>query len=181
MIACGANPGGGRNSVSKRFLRHFLVLCIPQPSDNNLKKIFESIIKGYLNSYPFVEVVKKASESLVNSTLAFYKAISTELLPTPSRFHYTFNMRDISKVFQGILQYRPQSSNTIDAIWKLWYHELWRVFGDRLIDENDRSWFRKNASLLCDRYAGNLPQNVIESDLVFSDILKLDSHPILYE
>lgn len=40
MIACGANPGGGRNSVSKRFLRHFLILCIPQPSDNNLKKIF---------------------------------------------------------------------------------------------------------------------------------------------
>ncbi len=55
------------------------------------------------------------------------------------------------------------------------------MFGDRLIDENDREWFRKNASLLCDRYAGNLPQNVIASDLVFSDILKLDSHPILYE
>lgn len=90
-------------------------------------------------------------------------------------------MRDISKVFQGILQYRPQSSNTLDAVWKLWYHELWRVFGDRLIDDNDRGWFRKNASLLCDRYAGNLPPNVIESDLVFSDILKLDSHPILYE
>jgi hypothetical protein len=34
--------------------------------------------------------------------------------------------------------YRPQSSNTVESIWKLWYHELWRVFGDRLIDNPDR-------------------------------------------
>lgn len=40
LIACGATPGGGRNQLSKRFLRHFLVLCMPQPSDSNMKKIF---------------------------------------------------------------------------------------------------------------------------------------------
>jgi dynein heavy chain len=77
LIACGATPGGGRNQLSRRFLRHFLVLCMPQPSDSNMKKIFESILKGFLMSYPFADNVRKSSEQLTIATLQFYKQIST--------------------------------------------------------------------------------------------------------
>ena len=43
-------------------------------------------------------------EKIVNSTLDLYKKIcmSKELLPTPSRGHYTYNLRDLSKVFMGL-------------------------------------------------------------------------------
>ena len=40
---------------------------------------------------------------LVHSTTAVYNTITTELLPTPAKSHYTFNLRDLSKVFQGML------------------------------------------------------------------------------
>ena len=40
---------------------------------------------------------------LVHSTTAMYNTITTELLPTPAKSHYTFNLRDLSKVFQGML------------------------------------------------------------------------------
>ncbi len=40
------------------------------------------------------------SDGLVKSTVALYNGISAELLPTPAKSHYTFNLRDISKVFQ---------------------------------------------------------------------------------
>ena len=40
---------------------------------------------------------------LVSSTTAMYNTITTELLPTPAKSHYTFNLRDLSKVFQGML------------------------------------------------------------------------------
>ncbi len=37
---------------------------------------------------------------LVASTVEIYNSIRTELLPTPSKSHYTFNLRDLSKVVQ---------------------------------------------------------------------------------
>lgn len=37
--AC-APPGGGRNHVTPRFIRHFSMFCIPAPNEHSLKHIF---------------------------------------------------------------------------------------------------------------------------------------------
>ena len=37
---------------------------------------------------------------LVDSTIEVYVRIAADLLPTPAKAHYTFNLRDVSKVFQ---------------------------------------------------------------------------------
>lgn len=76
---------------------------------------------------------------------------------------------------------RPQSANSLEATWRLWYHELWRVFGDRLIEDSDREWFEKNAQTIVNRVGGILNDDVIKNGVVFSDILKIDSPTILYE
>lgn len=43
------------------------------------------------------------NEPLVNATIKVYSTITSGLLPTPAKSHYTFNLRDLSKVFQGVL------------------------------------------------------------------------------
>lgn len=47
------------------------------------------------------------TDPLVEATIKVYSTITSQLLPTPAKSHYTFNLRDLSKVFQGMLMADP--------------------------------------------------------------------------
>lgn len=51
--------------------------------------------------------MKDLNEPLVDATISMYMTITSQLLPTPAKSHYTFNLRDLSKVFQGMLMAEP--------------------------------------------------------------------------
>ena len=69
-----------------------------------LYRIFSKIVSSWLTNFPDAEDnVRK----LVRATIAVYSTITTQLLPTPAKSHYTFNLRDLSKVFQGMLMAQP--------------------------------------------------------------------------
>ena len=44
--------------------------------------------------------VRRKTDGVVAATCGLFAAISEALLPTPAKFHYSFNLRDVSKVFQ---------------------------------------------------------------------------------
>jgi dynein heavy chain len=77
---------------------------------------------------------------LVEATIDIYRAIQKELLPTPAKSHYTYNMRDLSKVFQGMCMFAGVMEGKKTMV-KLWSHECLRVFHDRLVNDEDRLWF----------------------------------------
>jgi len=52
--------------------------------------------------------VQALAEPTVHITIQLYDAMCAEMLPTPSKSHYTFNLRDVSKVVQGVLQVRSK-------------------------------------------------------------------------
>lgn len=49
---------------------------------------------------------------LVTATVQLYNAIRIELLPTPNKSHYTFNLRDLGKVVQGLMRADPKTLST---------------------------------------------------------------------
>ena len=53
VIICSAcaPPGGGRNPVTARMIRHFGMFSIPSPSDGALKTIFSAILGGFLQDF----------------------------------------------------------------------------------------------------------------------------------
>jgi dynein heavy chain len=48
--------------------------------------------------------------------------------PTPAKSHYTYNLRDVSKVFQGISKATARAIQKEEHLIKLWAHECMRVF-----------------------------------------------------
>ena len=140
FIAAMGHPGGGRTRITQRYVRYFNVLNFIPFDGNSLHTIFARISTWFLSS--FTSSVKDLADSMVDATIDIYDTISAHLLPTPAKSHYTFNLRDLSKVFQGIAEGNAdQIKQPVDLI-RLWSHECLRVFHDRLVDEKDREWFK---------------------------------------
>jgi len=91
----------------------------------------------------FNDLVKELAENIIERTIEVYNSAKMELLPIPSKSHYTFNMRDIWKVVQGICNGSPRYVQIKEDLVKLWYHEAFRVFHDRLNTTDDREYLKK--------------------------------------
>nr|CAD7395754.1 unnamed protein product [Timema poppensis] len=132
-------PGGGRNQITGRLLSRFNVINMTFPSEAQIVRIFNTMLSQQLQD--FDEEVKIISKTITDATVSMYYAVIAKMLPTPAKIHYLFNLRDISKVFQGLLRSNKDSQNNKTALQRLWVHECFRVFSDRLVDDKDREWF----------------------------------------
>ena len=156
MIVAGGPPFGGRSLLTDRFTRHFTLICFPQPNKQVLGYIFENILKGFFTVNIFSEVVKKYTIETVTSTIELYEFMLTNMKPIPSKFHYIFNLRDISRIFQGILMIESRYFTTPESYIKLWLHEVERVFCDRLTNQQDLKEVRDMiCSLLRNKFKTN--------------------------
>ncbi|KAJ3181585.1 Dynein heavy chain 7, axonemal [Gaertneriomyces sp. JEL0708] len=134
-------PGGGRNPITSRFLRHFNTITITPFDDNTLQLIFETILNWHFNASNFAAEVRDMTKSIVEATLQVYRGSMANLLPTPMKSHYTFNLRDFARIIQGVLLSRPETIPVPEKMIRLWMHEAYRVINDRLVDDADRKWF----------------------------------------
>ena len=79
------------------------------------------------------------------------------MLPSPTKFHYTFTLKDLSRLFQGVLR-TPKSTYTQDSVLvQLWRHEAERVFSDKLVNLQDKDKFRRELDLVSKQLTGAAP------------------------
>ncbi|KAJ3328734.1 Dynein heavy chain 10, axonemal, partial [Blyttiomyces sp. JEL0837] len=134
-------PGGGRNEIDPRFASLFCVFNITFPKEVSLERIYSSIIEGHTSI--FNDSVKSVAKKLTSMTLKLYSEVVKNLLPTPSKFHYIFNLRDISRVYEGLCQATPDHFTAGKHFSRLWRNEALRVFYDRLVSDQDRTYCNK--------------------------------------
>lgn len=90
--------------------------------------------------------------SLVEATLQLYKSVQKTFLPTPVKCHYMFNLRDFAKVVQGVKLIPSSHLRDPNKLIRLWCHEVYRVFYDRMVDEDDRKTFFSLVKQNCQNY-----------------------------
>ena len=180
MVGSMGPPGGGKNPVTMRFLRHFNYISFTEIDDSSLARIFHTILEAFLEkTFP---TMAGAAKGIIDGSVNVYNTVRLELLPTPAKSHYTFNLRDLSRVVQGIMRAHPKAVQSEDTLLALWMHELQRVFKDRLINQQDGTWFvdlqKKELMANCQQEWGN----VVKKDrLIFGDYLVPGADPKIYQ
>ncbi|GFR40055.1 hypothetical protein Agub_g593 [Astrephomene gubernaculifera] len=140
FLAAMGPPGGGRNPVTNRYLRHFHVIYATEFDAASLTQIFSALTDWWFTRCKYTDDVVALRAKLVAASLALHASVSANLLPTPAKTHYIFNLRDLSKMFQGMSFVGEALDNEPERLQRLWVHEALRVYHDRLVDDADREW-----------------------------------------
>lgn len=88
-------------------------------------------------------VITELCGNIVQAALQLHHRCAQVFLPTATKFHYIFNLRDLSNCFQGLLFSGNECLQAPIDFVRLWMHETQRVYGDKLTDEKDIETFSK--------------------------------------
>ena len=115
------------------------------------------------------------SVAIVSAAVEIYGRMSTDLLPTPAKSHYIFNLRDLSKLIQGVLQADLNYVREPIAMFRLFCHESLRVFHDRLIDLTDKRYFCDILSQMAHKHFGqDYPAETFEKKpIIYGDFMRI--------
>jgi len=199
-------PGGGKNDIPNRLKRQFCLFYVPLPSVAAINNIFGALMEGRFDTANFDDSVVESAAKLVPLTITLWNKVQVKMLPTPAKFHYLFNMRELSKVFQGVVlavrerfnkkgtnpDYGAKVESAQGYLLALWRHECERVFCDKLTTPEDKKWtIDLVLSLIKENFGGDILKQV-ETPLYFVDFLRepvldddtgevIDGNPSFYE
>uniref|UniRef100_A0A182SFH7 AAA+ ATPase domain-containing protein n=1 Tax=Anopheles maculatus TaxID=74869 RepID=A0A182SFH7_9DIPT len=162
QLMCAMGPPSTGNTVSPRFSQHFNSIAMDEFDDQTLIGIFSKIVLWHLDTRGFSKEFDPCIDEIVLSTLQIYRQARAILLPTPAKCHYLFNLRDFSRVIQGVLLSVPEGTETLNSMRRLWAHEILRVYGDRLVDDSDREWLFEELCTVIREYMKEDPKDLFD-------------------
>ncbi|XP_053396215.1 dynein axonemal heavy chain 5-like isoform X3 [Mercenaria mercenaria] len=173
MMAAMIHPGGGRNDIPQRLKRHFNIFNCTLPSNTSIDKVFRTIGKGYfIKKRGFPEEVCEMIENLVLATRKLWQKTKVKMLPTPANFHYVFNLRDLSRIWQGMLTCTEEIVKDVGVLMSLWKHECYRVIADRFTSYGDKDWFEKTIKQVAEEECGVAAATDMALEPYFVDFMR---------
>lgn len=138
------NHKTGSYTVNPRLQRHFSTLCVSIPPKSDLVTIFSTLITQHLQN--FSDRIRKLASAVVTASVDLHEEVRASFVPTVAKFHYVFSIREMSSLFQGLFMSRPEGYlNFSMRFCRLWLHECYRVFSDRMCVSSDVQRFTEMA------------------------------------
>eukprot|EP01032_Pedospumella_encystans_P025560 gene25560-28882_t len=160
-------PGGGRNPVDPRFVALYNVFNLTPPTHQVLSNIYSSII---VTRYAqFTDNVKATAGKITTCTLRLFNFIVDKMPPTPSKFHYIFNLRDLSRVYEGLCNGTPDVITAPEMFVRLWRNECDRVFCDRLTTSEDQNTYYTEVRAIIKENFADCVTHAMENPSLFGD------------
>ena len=94
------------------------------------------------------------------------------MLPTPAKFHYVFNLRDLSRIWEGMLNVTGHEVDSHASLLALWKHECTRVIADRFTNSHDIQWFNRTLESVLTEEFGEEVVAKVSKEPYFVDFLR---------
>ncbi|XP_012940947.1 dynein heavy chain 5, axonemal [Aplysia californica] len=173
FLAAMIQPGGGRNDIPQRLKRQFAIFNCTLPSNPSIDKIFSVIGSGhYCKERGFSDDVVAMVTSLVPITRRLWQLTKIKMLPTPAKFHYIFNLRDLSRIWQGMLNTQSSVISDVKLLMGLWKHECCRVIADRFVRYEDLQWFEKTVKRIVTEEVSEDAGEMVINNMIFTDFMR---------
>lgn len=99
-LAC-MNPTAGSFFVNLRLQRHFWLCAIPFPEQKSLLTIYSAYLNKHFSK--FKSSIQENVNLVIKATLNVHQEVEKNFKKTAINFHYEFNVRHLTNVFQGLL------------------------------------------------------------------------------
>uniref|UniRef100_A0A3P8XWJ2 Dynein, axonemal, heavy chain 8 n=1 Tax=Esox lucius TaxID=8010 RepID=A0A3P8XWJ2_ESOLU len=120
----------------------------------------------------FKPEISEMVKYLVSAGRILWQWTKVKMLPTPSKFHYIFNLRDLSRIWQGMLSIKADECDDIPTLLALFKCECTRVIADRFVCLEDKVWFEKTICRVIQEHVDPSLVPDIHPDPYFVDFLR---------
>lgn len=168
------NPKSGSFVIDLRLSRHFTLIALGTPEKEILNTIYGQIFGHHLKS--FDNTFNGYAQKVVNATTAVFSgiALSAQFMPTAKKFHYQFNLRDFNNIIQNLLMIdaSPHARNPL-GLCRMWVHECFRVYLDRLIIKEDVDKFMEFMGVGMKEFGDFKPDAMLAEPLIYTNFISV--------
>jgi dynein heavy chain len=171
------NPTAGSFNITPRMQRHFVTFAVQMPSKDVIRSMFAQIIEGHLRS--FDPDVSKYASRIAEASIELHGLVANNFLPSAVKFHYQWNLRELSNITQGICRTLAEFYTNPLTMCRLWIHEVERVFSDRMVHQSDITKFDEMRVTVTKKYFEDQDMEVVETrPISYNAFMQFDSNEV---